>query len=204
MIEKTKITLSDKERSLVCNTDWILTKQAVIEKVYTLFGAILEPMQQSVAAQLDVLPVEINRSHAKISKGENYQGLPYVMLDYPRLFGKKDTLAIRIFFWWGIFFSISLQLSGDYQANMIRTLIDNFSTLQENDYYLCIADDPWQQQVNGDAYAKLSGYSKAAFSAILHEKDFIKITRSVPVEEWDTAPSFLLASFEEMLGWLHY
>jgi hypothetical protein len=36
MTEKTKINLSAKELELVCNKEWILTKQVIIEKVYEL------------------------------------------------------------------------------------------------------------------------------------------------------------------------
>jgi hypothetical protein len=34
----TKIALSEKELQLVCDTDWILTKHSIIQKVYALFG----------------------------------------------------------------------------------------------------------------------------------------------------------------------
>ena len=43
----------------------------------------------------DFLPAEMLFHSPKISKGENYKGLPYVMLDYPRCFGKTDIFAIR-------------------------------------------------------------------------------------------------------------
>ena len=48
MIEKTKIALSSKELELVCNKEWILTKQIIIEKVYQLFGALASSMEQEV------------------------------------------------------------------------------------------------------------------------------------------------------------
>ena len=54
----------------------------------------------------------------KISKGENYRGLPYVMLDYPRLFGREEVLAIRTFFWWGHGFSVTLHLKGGYRERI--------------------------------------------------------------------------------------
>ena len=115
MMEKTKIALSAKELELVCNKEWILTKHAIVQKVITLFGRALEDMQQQVEQRIHGLPAAVNGQSPKISKGENFQSLPYVMLDYPRYFHKENTLAIRTFFWWGNFFSVTLHLSGEHK-----------------------------------------------------------------------------------------
>ena len=72
------------------------------------------------------MPEVIKTSTPKISKGENYKDLPYVMLDYPRCFQKEKTIAIRTFFWWGNFFSINLQLSGEYKEQALPSLQSNF------------------------------------------------------------------------------
>ena len=65
------------------------------------------------------LPEEVLIQSPKISRGENYNGLPYVMLDYPRCFGKEDVFAMRTMFWWGNFFSITWHLKGKYSKEYI-------------------------------------------------------------------------------------
>src|SRR2546430_2748604 len=152
MKHETKITLSDKELELVCNSDWILTKQAIIEKVYHLFGELAALMQQYVMNKKNLLLDEIILNSPKISKGENYNKLPYVMLDYPRCFKKEKTLAIRTMFWWGNFFSIQLQLSGEYKKAALSNLKINFSALQKNDYSICISGNPWEHHFDRDNY----------------------------------------------------
>src|SRR5262245_61567301 len=112
MQESAKVSLSAFEQQLVTDANWILTKNGIIEKVYLLFGNLSEHYKQEPLLQQ--LPAEAVTASPKIARGENYEGLPYVMLDYPRCFGKEDTLAIRTFFWWGHFFSITLQLKGKY------------------------------------------------------------------------------------------
>src|ERR1700722_6862028 len=98
----TKIKLSPDELSTAQNAGLILTKNAIIQKTISLFSMLSENMQHDL---LNVeLPQEIKTTAPKISKGENYQGLPYVVLDYPRLFGKENTFAIRTLFWWGNYF----------------------------------------------------------------------------------------------------
>ena len=106
----TKITLSAKELDLVCNIDWILTKQAIIQKVYALFGMEAAKMQQIITAAVPSLAGIIDLSGPKITKGENYEKLPYVILDCPRVFQKENTLAMRTMFWWGNFFSTTLSI----------------------------------------------------------------------------------------------
>ena len=71
MADKTKITLSAKELELVCNTDWILTKHTIIQKVVQQFGEVLEMMQEITEQHKPHLPKEIYSKDAKISKGEN-------------------------------------------------------------------------------------------------------------------------------------
>ena len=90
MVDEAKITLSNKELELVCNTDWIFTKHIIIQKAVQLFGNIVPALENELEQAQAYLPKEIFTNRAKISKGENYQLLPYVMLDYPRCFHKND------------------------------------------------------------------------------------------------------------------
>src|SRR5437868_6529086 len=117
-------SLSIYEMKLVTDPEVLLTKNRIIQKVYELFGGLAEDYKDVLkAAGL----FTSNEVVAKISRGENYKGLPYVMLDYPRQFAKVEVFAIRSFFWWGNFFSITLQLGGQYQhkyASLVEKAID--------------------------------------------------------------------------------
>jgi len=199
MTEKTKITLSAKELELVCNKEWILTKQIIIEKVYLLFGALSAAMQQCLIAKGEFLPAQVMAIGPKISKGENYNGLPYVMLDYPRYFTRDATLAIRTFFWWGNFFSINLQLSGEYKDNATRSLQANFSFLQENNYSVCINTEQWHHHFDKDNYVPFKELTISSFSAMLSRESFIKIAKQLDLQQWDAAGEFLEYHFNEMV-----
>ena len=199
MIDKTKITLSAKELELVCNTDWILTKHIIIEKVIDLFSAMLVSMQQKTGEQKNNLPVEVFIKDPKISRGENYRQLPYVMLDYPRYFEKQDTLAIRTFFWWGNFFSINLQLSGNIKNSVVNNLISNFLHLQQNDYWICVNNNPWQHYFEEDNYLPLQKITMEQFSVMLNRELFIKIGKKISIEHWETVAPFIDNTFEEMI-----
>lgn len=202
MTDKTKITLSDKELDLVCNTDWILTKQRIINKVVDIFGELLISMQQVTTQNKNVLPIEIFAKDPKISKGENYLLLPYVMLDYPRYFGAAHTVAIRTMFWWGNFFSISLLIAGSFKESAVSALIENFLLLQQNSYGICIHENPWQHHFGEDNYILLAEISLKDFEKIIYQKSFIKIAKKISLRQWDTVTLFAKDTFEELINLL--
>ncbi len=199
MLTKTKITLSAKELDLVCNTDIILTKLAIIEKVYRLLGDVSIAWQQKLAeldnSQLSALTV----NPPKIAKGENYRGLPYVMLDYPRCFGKDNTAAIRLLFWWGNFFSINLHLSGNYQQAASPELLQNFEWLQQNNYWICINTTAWDHHFIADNFMLLTAITKEQFAAKLSSDPFIKIAKKIPLNEWESVIAFMIQSFADLI-----
>ncbi len=112
MSNRAKIQLSKLENELVNNTEWILTKQAIINKVYLLLGELHETYASILNDERYFISIFKGTKSGKISKGENYLGLPYAILDYPAIFKKEDVFAIRTMFWWGNFFSITLHVSG--------------------------------------------------------------------------------------------
>ena len=74
----------------------------------------------------DRLPAEVAEISPKISKGENYNGLPYVMFDYPRFFTKENVFAVRTFFWWANYFSVTLHLKGEYKEMFAETIFKKY------------------------------------------------------------------------------
>lgn len=198
----TKIALSDKELEMVCNTDWILTKHAIIQKVYKLFGEMVPLFEKTVNENKKYLPAEVFINSPKISKGENYKLLPYVMLDYPRYFGKDDTVAIRTFFWWGNFFSVSLQLSGSCKTNALEVLHQNFEWLQQNEYCICINDNPWEHHFDTSNFVHINTIDKNKFTEILLRNRVVKIAKNIPLNKWQDAPEFILKVFSELAGLL--
>src|SRR5689334_6032402 len=117
-MNQTKIMLSQKEMELVTRADWILTKNGIIKKVKQLFEELQEKQTEELKAHRSELPAAVFSFSPKISKGENYQGLPYLVLDHPRIFEKENILAVRTLFWWGNFFSTTLHVAGEYKKKL--------------------------------------------------------------------------------------
>lgn len=199
MNEKSKIDLSASEMELVCNKEWILTKLIIIDKVYELFGTLAKQMQLRTWILKERLPTQATNSNPKISKGENYQSLPYVMLDYPRHFTRESALAIRTLFWWGNFFSINLHLAGECKVKATPLLKASFKTLQLKGYSICTHTDPWQHHFDVNNFIPLAMITASEFSSILEREPFLKIAKQITLQQWDAAPVFLENHFNEMI-----
>jgi hypothetical protein len=186
----TNLALSTEELQLVSDSSIIFTKNAIINKVCALF----DDLSNSYLIETLNAPT-LSTISPKISKGEQYQGLPYVMLDYPRLFSKKDVLAIRTFFWWGNFFSITLHLKGKYQKNCIEILLKNFETLKGNDFYVSTTTNEWVHHpvIGNSLYLKNLDYS--TFEKIAVEHHFLKISKTFPLVLWEKSIPLLKKEF---------
>jgi hypothetical protein len=196
-MDPAKIRLSAKETELVSDADWILTKNGILQKVNALLAA-MQPAQQELLAA-SALPPEIIGTSPKISRGENYKGLPWYVLDYPRLFTQEHVFAIRSFFWWGHFFSVTLQLSGQYKEQFGQKIIDAYSTLAANDFSICIHESEWEHHFESDNYQPIGRLTKESFANSITRHRFIKIAAPIPLSKWEEAGELLISRFAFLL-----
>jgi hypothetical protein len=199
MAGKTKLALSDYELQLVHNSDWILTKQQVMAKATELLAIAAENMKGAWDRHQYDTTLRLRAANSKISKGENYRQLPWVLLDYPRYFDKENVFAVRSFFWWGHFFSLTLQLSGTHKLFFQKALLQRLQENTGNDYFICINEDPWQHDFGESNYVLVSSVTGEALAQHIHGKAFIKLARKFPLEAWETIPVLLETAFEELL-----
>lgn len=195
-----KIRLSAKEMELVTNADWILTKNGIIEKGKSLFVVLQEEMITHLENSSSLLPVDTIKVPPKISKGENYNGLPYLILDYPRLFDKQNILAIRTLFWWGNFFSITLHLGGNYKNRYEKNCLDAFDFFNAEDFYACINHDEWEHHFDTSNYVPVNKFSKEQWEVFIKEKPFIKMAKKYSLHLWDDTINNLLIDFKNITG----
>lgn len=192
MQDSANVSLSAFEQQLVTDAEWILTKNRIIEKVYLLFGNLSEHYQ--VHPPLQQLPAETLLNSPKISRGENYEGLPYVMLDYPRCFSKEHVLAIRTFFWWGNFFSITLQLKGKHLTQFRSNIQQQLQTAVFNNAWINVSEEEWLHHFRNNNMQLLREYKQD-----LSEKKILKIAFQISFEEWNNAEALLKETFQQLV-----
>ena len=198
-----KIQLSDLERELLNNPEWILTKNNIIKKAQELLGAVQENISDYIKTNAKIFPAEVIIISPKISKGENYLGLPWLMLDYPRYFDKENIFAIRTMFWWGNFFSTTLHLSGKYKELYSKNMINNFEELKKNEFYTCVNEDQWHHHLENENYKPVKEFSVAGFGNHISERSFIKLTKKLSLSQWDSAIQILSDEFVQITKWLN-
>lgn len=192
-----KIQLSDAEMELVCNAELILTKNRILQKAKTLLESLAEEMalfQQNRYPNNALFTIP-----PKVSKGENYKGLPYLILDYPRAFSPSGIFAVRSFFWWGHFFSSTLQVSGLYKPEFEQRIINAYEDLRAHGYFAGISEDPWQHHFSKNNYQSISELSKEAFATVCRRQAHIKIAASWPLHQWPLAAGNLLSSWKKLI-----
>jgi hypothetical protein len=201
-MDKAKVRLSAKEAELVNNADWILTKNQILQKAKFILEEVQVKQQQFLRSDSSVLPGEVIAIAPKISKGENYKGLPYLVLDHPRFFGKDDHFAIRTLFWWGNFFSITLHLSGIYKTMYEKKIEASFTSLKENSFFIGVSNDQWEHHFETSNYLPVKEMNDTIFKTNLINKEFIKLAKRFSLKQWDDAEDILFTSFCQLISWL--
>lgn len=194
-----KIRLSSQELELLQNAEWILTKNRILDKAMQLLGQVQLQQQGHLQTRAHVLPQPVMASSPKISKGEQLQGLPYLVLDYPRVFTPGHFFAIRSLIWWGRFFSITLHLSGCYQQQFQAAIAGSRGRWIAENWLLASDGDPWQHDFDGNYYQPVAGIAANKWEQHL-EGPFLKLAAYWPLHDWDMAESRLSAGFDSLLS----
>ncbi|MHB1922737.1 MAG: hypothetical protein ACYCOO_10930 [Chitinophagaceae bacterium] len=184
-MKKTNLHLLVEERELVMRTDWIEMKNQILGKVMGLFGELASGLSHLPKLAEFPFPAECLKNGPKISRGEKYEGLPYVILDYPRLFSREDIFAFRTFFWWGNFFSCTLHLAGKSKEVFAPCIKSNFNPLQKSNFFVGVQKQQWHHHFASSNYLPLENMDFCRFCQILDEKNFIKLSVRFPLEIWE-------------------
>ena len=134
----------------------------------------------------------IQRSEPKISRGEKYKGLPWVMLDYPRVFGREDVFAIRTMFWWGHAFSVTLHLKGEWKRLFLPVIIAQKDALAAAGFQWGVMEDEWEHGHAAESYRPMG---ELEVGPDADDRPFLKLSGTVALESWVEAPEMLTALF---------
>ena len=189
-MERAKITLSPTEMELVQNAGFFLTKQAIINKVYGIFGNLAGRWQQSYPNTPSLSP--------KISRGENFEQLPWVMLDLIRRFERERALAIRVFFWWGNYFSCTLHMKNPAGSPPI---FQRDVPVQDTMHplYVSTKGDEWNHNVYSDDYVEIG--NNEALNRLLCDQQHahVKLSTIVNFSDWDGAEEKLYGAIRSWM-----
>ena len=177
--------LTAEEQELIENAEWIYLKNSALQKVIDLFG-VLQPVLEAHPLTMEFdFPEGCLAKGGKISRGERYKELPYIMLDYPRYFSRENIFAFRTMFWWGHYFSATLHLSGGIKDRYSAVLAAAWSVLATHPFQLYIQEDPWEHDFGNGNYKLISAMQAQEFTDLIYQLPFIKLAKPYNLALWE-------------------
>lgn len=173
-----KFTLYEKQ--IIQDVNFLIAKRHAMQKVEDIFALL---QQQLTKEETYILRLEnaLNLAFqgAKISKGENYKGLPYVVLDYPKYIIGEHIFLFRSMFWWGNFFSFSLFLQGE-PLQRLKHFLDTDDMAKDAELYIGIGDKLWEYDYTPDNYVAANSLSADQLKDLFN-KTTLKLSYKLPI-----------------------
>jgi len=195
MIEQTKIQFLPSEMELVSSPAIILTKNAILQKIKSFLEEIQLKQQDILQKYSSHFSEELLKISPKISRGENYKGLPWLVLDNPRYFQHNNIFAIRTMFWWGHFFSITLHLSGTNKFEFWKKIANHLSLFSGNHFYIYTGQKEWEHDID-PSYKEISSLNNIELEKVIAENSFLKIAIKFPIDSLEAIEDKLLRNYE--------
>ena len=192
-MQNKRIILTSYENSIMQDSEFLLSKRVVnakIEEMWLLLKAEMQPLWDGF---LQNKKISGSFEPYKISKGENYKGLPYIVLDYPRHYSKTDIFAYRAMFWWGNGYVFTLLLQGKYLDFFREKILENYSLLKGKNIFAYTGDSLWDYDIYTENYILADSLTREQIKSLTNNA-FFKTGRQIPLK---TSPADIIAYGKE-------
>ncbi len=181
------VILTEQEIEQLNDDSWLKRKKAITGKLEDILTA--SHQQLADIRKPEVMDPFFKKGvSGRISRGDNYQDLPYLVLDYPKLSDKNEMHTFRIIVWWGNGILLNFLHSGKILHLMNKKLL----TEAFEDWYVDGNDNPWEHEIT--PADKLIG--KLGLST---DYGFLKISRQIPFRNINTLPAIAEQTYTKWL-----
>jgi len=188
-------SFSQEELDFVMDAGVIEMKNRVLDKMMNLLAEVRDELDQYVKREEFFLDMYFKSG--KISRGENLKGLPYLVLDHPAIFKKKDIFAFRTIFWWGNYFSHVFILRGKYFNFFVPKLLMNLRKQHHEELLVCVDNHPWNHKME-DNYRSISHFDQNDLEKIVADAGFLKIGDKTGLENVKDLTQETLNTFQRI------
>ena len=203
MVQDTKLTFSREELDVMMNSRFFLVKNDATQKIVQLFGELEKELLSSVSVFPFLMSNELQiKEKGKIFRGENYRLMPYLILDYPRVFNSQTVFAFRSMFRWGHEFSFTLHLQGESLELFRKNIQNNLTVLNGHQFYFCVNNTPWEYTFDESNYIRFDTMLEERndeLQKIILENNFIKLSRKLDLADFEKVISFGVDTFESLM-----
>jgi len=187
---------TEKDLHILEDADFLLAKSSILKKIYNLLEKTKTRLIKIVEESDFSFPEGTDIVMGKISRGENYKNLPYMVIDYPTLFTNENSFAFRTMFWWGNFFSSTLQLEGRSLNEYRKIIGNNIDKLLDKNIFIGVGETPWEYHYNEDNYLILT----KDHIKIINNCNFLKLSKNISLSDWERLPAFASGFLKLMIS----
>jgi hypothetical protein len=163
------------EIALLSNPTFFEQKRNATEKLKRLMEQLRLAFLEEIRPNDLLAPVATDFLKGQIAKGENYEGYPYVMLDFPKHFGKESIFTFRTLFWFGHALIFSVILAGAHLEVYRKQFAQCYERLSEAKVQIGIGDVwDWRER----ASRQLSQENKGELLQL--NQPFLKVMKRFP------------------------
>jgi hypothetical protein len=174
-MRKSTNKLTKHELDFASETEYPLTKQKIMHKI----GLIMETAGLQIAGELTGNPL-FEGAHHKITRGERYKDMPYMVLDFPQIKGPAFPIVLRTMFWWGHYFSCSLILrTALVDPGIAAKAIPAMSKTK-----MMMSDQGlWEQELGTELYRSTADLDEREIRETLTTLTYLKLSRRISLEK---------------------
>lgn len=177
MEQKWANKLNNDEFNLITDTWYPLLKKNATLKIKAQLAAL--------GQELELLMPGFG---SKISSGENFLNLPYMVLDYPKIAGNNFPFLFRTLFWWGHAASFQVLVRTQASPELGERLVE----LCDGQTLVYVGNNIWENNFEASEFVAIANLSEAQKVQVLNQ-DILKLV-------WVSATKKPENLFEEAIG----
>ncbi|MFY0592936.1 hypothetical protein [Roseivirga sp.] len=139
---------------------------------------LLNRFQSSIAGLIDnkgiAFPSKVSKLPTKITKGNNHNGFPFQVSDYPANLSKDNIFTFRATIWYGNIFSFAVILSGEPKLNYREKL----KTLLNKGFSVTLNEEVWQTEITPQNTLPFTDQNTPLILNKIRESESFKIFKS--------------------------
>ncbi len=194
---------SNEDLNFISDKTFFERKAAINNRVTEQLNEIQNTLNMLLQANMEWLPEKVLYSVPKISRGENYRGFPWLVLDYPRVFSSEEVFAFRTLFWWGHSWVFTFQLSGSFYQHFYSSIKATLESFKDDSCKIGIGKDPWIHNPEDVMYVDLQKIisAKIPVDETLNDQPFFKLIKKIEFGQSEKLKEEAVAFYSNCL-WL--
>lgn len=191
---------SADEKLALKDEGFFRVKKAVFEKISLLMAQLKDDCTEKINSH-PFVPSEAKLQAGKITRGENLDGLPFMVLDFPRSFGNENIFAFRTLFWWGRLISFNMHLGGKFKEQFSEIVIAHLKKDLPNNMWWYHNGYPWNHDFAEENYFLIT--AKNIDTIKTDNRNFLKVSTKLSLEEVEKFMEEGIKAYENFLKLLN-